>query len=144
MIQEAKPRYLVDINVLLDYLQQRQPWYPQARALFLAERQERLDIYIATNTVSTLFYLVRQHEPPRKALLTLEILLQRVRLADVTGAVIMRAFRLGLEDLEDGIQAAAALEAGIPALVTRDAKDFRKVEGLQILGPDIAVAALRP
>lgn len=137
-----KPRYLLDINVLLDYMQQRQPWYPQAKALFLAERQEKVDLYIAANTVPTLFYLIRQKGSTRKAIAKLEILLQRVRLADVTTRVIELAFRLGLEDLEDGIQVAAALEAGIPVLVTRDSKHFGRIPAPQILSPEIAVAAL--
>ncbi len=52
------------------------------------------------------------------------------------------AFHLGLDDLEDGIQAAAAIEAGIPVLVSRNLKDFGRIESLQVLAPEIAVAAL--
>ncbi|MBL0313561.1 MAG: PIN domain-containing protein [Holophagaceae bacterium] len=137
-----KPRYLLDINVLLDYMQQRHPWYPQAKALFQAEHQEKVDLYIAANTIPTLFYLIRHKDSARKAITKLEILLQRVRVADVTARVIERAFRLGFDDLEDGIQAAAAQEAGIPVLVTRDSRHFGKIATLQILTPEIAVAAL--
>ncbi len=137
-----KPRYLLDVNVLLDYMQQRQPWYPQAKALFQAERQEMVDLFIAANTVPTIFYLIRQKDSARKAITKLEILLQRIRLVDVTARVIKQAFRLGLDDLEDGIQVAAALEAGIPVLVTRDSKHFGKIPTPQILTPEIAVAAL--
>ena len=137
-----KPRYMLDINVLLDYLQQRQPWYPQAKALFQAELQEKVDLFIAANTVPTIFYLIRQKDSARKAITKLEILLQRIRLADVTARVIELAFRLGLDDLEDGIQVAAALEAGIPVLVTRDSKHFGRIATPQILSPEIAVAAL--
>lgn len=138
----SKPKYLLDINVLLDYMQQRQPWYPHAKALFLAERQEKVDLCIAANSISTLFYLIRQKDSSRRAVTKLEILLQRVRLADVTARVVKQAFRLGLEDLEDGLQVAAALEAGIPVLVTRDLKHFGKIATPQILTPEIAVAAL--
>lgn len=137
-----KPRYLLDINVLLDYMQQRHPWYPQAKALFQAERQEKVDLYIAANTIPTIFYLIRQKDSARKAIVKLEVLLQRVRVADVTARVIERAFRLGFDDLEDGIQAAAAQEAGIPVLVTRDSRHFGKIATLQILTPEIAAAAL--
>jgi predicted nucleic acid-binding protein len=101
-----------------------------------------VDLYIAANTIPTLFYLIRQKDSARKAIAKLEILLQRVRLADVTGRVIEQAFRLGLDDLEDGIQIAAALEAGIPVLVTRDIKHFGRIASPQILLPEIAVAAL--
>lgn len=139
----ARPRYLLDINVVLDFLQQREPWYPLAKALFQAEAQERVDLFIAANTVATLHFLIRKKDSPRKAMTKIEILLQRLRVADVTATVITRALRLGLDDLEDGIQASAAIEAGLPVLVTRNLKDFGRIESLQILSPEIAVAALR-
>ena len=139
----ATPRYLLDVNVVLDYLQQRQPWYLDAKALFLAERQEKVDLYIAANSVATLHYLIRKHDTKKKALAKIQVLLQRLRLADVGAGAIVRALNLDLEDLEDGIQAGAALEAGIPVLVTRDPRDFGRIEALQILSPEIAAAALR-
>jgi len=42
---QAKPRYLLDINIVLDYLLQRAPWYPLAKALFVAESQEQVDLF---------------------------------------------------------------------------------------------------
>ena len=137
-----KPRYLLDINIVLDYLQQRQPWYPMAKALFLAEAQEKVDLFIAANTVPTLHFFIRKKDPRKKALAKIELLLRRLRIADVTGVVITSALRLGLEDLEDGVQACAAVEAGIPVLVTRNLKDFGRIASLQVIPPEIAVAAL--
>ena len=142
MSAQGKPRYLLDINIVLDYLQQRNPWYPLAKALFQAESQERVDLFIAANTVATLHYFIRQKDSRKKALAKIAMLLHRLRVADVTGAVITCALQLEKDDLEDGIQAGAALEAGIPTLVTRNPKDFGRIEALQILTPEIAVAAL--
>jgi predicted nucleic acid-binding protein len=137
-----KPHYMLDINIVLDYLQQRQPWYPLAKALFMAESQEKVDLFIAANTIATLHFFIRKKDSKKKALAKIEILLRRLRLADVTAAVISRALQLGLEDLEDGIQAGAAIESRIPVLVTRNAKDFGHMEDLQILPPEVALAAL--
>ena len=139
----AKPRYLLDLNIVLDFLQRREPWVSAARGLFEAERQERVDLYVSADAISTLFYQARKSLPATKAALMIELLLQRLRIADVTGAVLQRAFRLGLPDLEDAIQAAAALEAGIGVLVSRDAKDFMGLTDIQVLSPDIALAALQ-
>jgi predicted nucleic acid-binding protein len=133
---------MLDINIVLDYLQQRQPWYPLAKALFMAESQEKVDLFIAANTIATLHFFIRKKDSKKKALAKIEILLRRLRLADVTAAVISRALQLGLEDLEDGIQAGAAIESRIPVLVTRNAKDFGHMEDLQILPPEVALAAL--
>ena len=141
-MSNAKPRYLLDLNVVLDFLQRREPWYPAARRLFEAERREKVDLYLSADAVSTLFYQARKVLPAAKAATMMEILLNRLRIADVTGAVIHRAFRLGMGDLEDAIQAAAALEAGIGVLVTRDAGDYKELKELQVLAPEIALAGL--
>jgi len=113
-----------------------------ARALFQAESQEKVDLFIAANTIATLHFFIRKKDSKQKALAKIDILLRRLRLADVTGAVIARALELGLDDLEDGIQAGAAIEARVPVLVTRNAKDFGHMEDLQILAPELALAAL--
>ena len=142
MTPAFKPRYLLDINIVLDYLQQREPWYPLAKALFQAESREEVDLYVAANTIATLHFFIRKKDSRKKAPAKIEILLHRLRVADVTGAVLRRALQLGLEDLEDGIQAGAALEAGIPVLVTRNTGDFGHLEALQIIPPEVALAAL--
>ena len=142
MSPSSKPRYLLDINIVLDYLQQRDPWYPLAKGLFLAESQEKVDLFIAANTIATLHYFIRRKDSRKKALAKVEILLRRLRIADVTGAVISLALQMGLEDLEDGIQAGAAIESRIPVLVTRNTKDFGHMDALQILPPEVALAAL--
>jgi predicted nucleic acid-binding protein len=142
VIPSPKPRYLLDINIVLDYLLQREPWYPLAKGLFQAESREQVDLFIATNTIATLHFFIRKKDSRKKALAKIEVLLRRLRLADVTGSVIAQALQLGLEDLEDGIQAGAAIASGIPVLVTRNCKDFGRIEGLQILSPEVALAAL--
>jgi len=138
----ARPRYLLDINIVLDYLFQREPWYPMAKGLFTAESQEQVELFISANTITTLHFLIRKKDSKKKALAKIEILLRRLRLADVTTAAIGCALRLGLEDLEDGIQAGAAIEAGIPVLVSRNLKDYGRIESLQVISPEVALAAL--
>ncbi len=142
MNAHAKPHYLLDINIVMDYLLQRDPWYPMAKALFTAESQEKVDLFIAANTIATLHFFIRKRDSRKKANAKIAILLRRLRLADVTGAVIACAIQLGLDDLEDGIQAGAAIEAGIPVLVTRNVRDFGRMQRLQIIPPEVALAAI--
>jgi len=140
---QVKPRYLLDINIVLDYLLQREPWYPMAKALFMAESQEQVDLFIAANTLATIHFFIRKKDSRKKALAKLEILLSRLRIADLTGAVIAQAIRLELDDFEDGIQAGAVIESRIPVLVTRNLKDYARTESLQVIPPEVALAAIR-
>jgi hypothetical protein len=57
--------------------------------------------------------------------------------APVTKASLERALGFGMEDYEDAIQAASAVEAGVGTLVTRDGSGYRD------LPPDL-LAVLTP
>ena len=84
MTARAKPRYFLDANVVLDYLLQRQPWYPSAKALFLAEHQEKVDLFVSANTVATIHYLIRKKDSKKKALAKIGMLLRRLRSVSYT------------------------------------------------------------
>lgn len=137
------PKFLLDLNVVLDYMAQRQPWYAAASAIFQAEARAQASLFVSGAGVSTLAYILQEGRTRQKARVAVEIMLRRLRVATVDQAVVDLAFKLNLPDFEDAIQAAAAIEAGIPILVTRDAGHFKGLgDRLQVLAPEVAAAAL--
>ncbi len=116
---------LFDLNVILDVLQQRQPFYPaSAAAMALAERGQVAGL-VAAHSLSTLFHLAAKSGSPESARVILSTLLQVLRVAAVDQAVIEDALRLPYRDFEDALQMAAAVEAGAAYVVTRDLEGFR-------------------
>jgi len=121
----TRPRVLIDLNILLDVLQQRDKFYAASvRVLSLAEAGW-IDGVVAAHSLTTLFYLMAKYRNTEQARLTLTQLLVFLSVAAVDQAVIEGALNLPYRDFEDAVQMAAALHAGAAYLVTRNPLDFK-------------------
>lgn len=145
------PGLLLDLNVILDFLQDRQPHARHADLLFSAGAGSRVALWVSGDAPSTLFHVLerqfRQDREPRPSLRAQELirtLLTRVSVAPVTKEALQRAIDWGMEDFEDAIQAACALEAGVGWVVTRDGAGYRDLPPnmLAVMSPAEALAHL--
>ena len=128
-------KVLVDTNVILDIVLERQPFVEQAVALLELTRQNRVDVFLSATTITDLYYIVRRAKDRQTALDFLRDLLLFVDIAAVDREVILRAMDAGMTDFEDAVQAASAQHAGIDAVVTRNLEDFQD-SGLTIYDPE--------
>lgn len=120
-----KLNVLFDLNVILDVLQKREPFYTaSARALAGAE-VGLVEGWVAAHSLTTLFYLLARYESPAQARVTLADLLNIVSVAAVDQAVIERALALPYPDFEDAVQMMAAVRIGADYLVTRNVRDYK-------------------
>lgn len=119
-------RVLYDTNVLLDVLLKRGPFLADSAAALDAVGQGQVDGYIAGHAVPTLFYLLRRELSVTKSRHVLADLLTKMRVAPVTDAGIRRALDGGFKDFEDGVTHAAAREAKVVVIVTRNVRNFTK------------------
>ena len=113
-------RALLDINVILDVLQRRQPFYEDSAAVLAGAETGRLTGLVAAHSVTTLFYLLAKFGSPDTARVNTIELLSVLEVAPVDGHVLEQALALPYHDLEDAVQMAAARQAGAEYLVTRD------------------------
>jgi len=113
-------RALLDINVILDVLQRRQPFYEDSAAVLAAAETGGLSGLVAAHSVTTLFYLLAKFGSPDTARVNTIELLSVLEVAPVDGHVLEQALALPYRDLEDAVQMAAARQAGADYLVTRD------------------------
>jgi predicted nucleic acid-binding protein len=121
----ARLRVLIDLNVILDVLQRRQPFYDMsARALASAETG-LIDGWVAAHSLTTLFYLVARYDSPEQARVALTDLMSFLSVAAVDQAVVEQALNLPYPDFEDAVQMMAAVRSGVDYLVTRDVRNFR-------------------
>ncbi|GAB4499481.1 MAG: hypothetical protein OHK0052_14620 [Anaerolineales bacterium] len=136
----SKPlRVLFDLNVLLDVLQQRQPFYSNsARALACAELG-LVQGWVAPHSLTTLFYLYAKWQSPETARVVLTDLLRIVSVTTVNASTIQTALALPYRDFEDAVQVASAAQAALTHVVTRNRRDFQP-ELLPTLEPSDLVA----
>ena len=121
----AKPRALIDLNILLDVLQRREPFYEASARLLAAAETGRVEGWLAAHSVTTLFYLVAKDQSPEQARATITSLLQFLSIAPVTQATIEQALNLSCRDFEDAVQMMAAMQCKADFLVTRNSKDYQ-------------------
>ena len=115
---------LVDTNIVLDLLLEREPYIEGAIALFDHIERGQVTGYIAATTITNIFYILRKAQGREVALAAIKRLLIGLRLCSVDRQTVETALSLGLKDFEDSIQLACATLAQLDAIVTRNAKDF--------------------
>lgn len=119
------PKILIDINILLDVLQLREPFYEaSARLLALAETG-RVKGYIAAHSITTLFYLIQKDQSSAQARANITSLLQILEIAPVDQNTIEQALNLDYRDFEDAVQMISALQCKAEYLITRNVSDYQ-------------------
>jgi predicted nucleic acid-binding protein len=118
-------KILLDTNVLLDVLLDRQPYVAASAAIWAAVETGILQGMLAAHAVTTIHYLIRKELGNTKADRVVAALLRVFNVAAVDGGVVQAALQLQFSDFEDAVTAAAAKLAGCDFIVTRDPKGFR-------------------
>jgi predicted nucleic acid-binding protein len=118
-------RVLIDTNIVLDFLLQREPFSQDAELLFQAIDVGEVVGYVTATTLTDIFYISRRHtrsiEQARQAV---SETLTALMVCPVDRVVLELAFNSGLPDFEDAVQIFSAVAQGLEAIVTRDAQGF--------------------
>lgn len=114
----------VDINVLLDVFQRREPHHDaSAQVLGLVVSGDIRGVFPA-HGLTTLYYLVRKHASRPDAETAMDEVLRHFQIGNLDAAGWQRARQLGLADFEDGVVAAVAAQTGSAFIITRNVEDF--------------------
>ena len=120
-----KPSILIDLNVLLDVLQKREPFYQASAELLAAVETGQVEGYIAAHSVTTLFYLIQKGRSASEAKALLTNLLQLVKILPIDHSTIEQALNLTYQDFEDAVQMISAVQNKLDYLITRNVKDYQ-------------------
>lgn len=121
-------KLLVDTNIVLDLVLEREDWAMEAAELLTAIDQGRAEGYIAGHSVTTVYYVVSRGRDQSAARQAVSDLLDILEVVPPGDTIFRRALTLPRRDYEDAVQAACALKIGADFIVTRNAKDFEGVE----------------
>ena len=125
---------LIDTNVLLDIILEREPFVEAAEQIFEAAKHAPIDLFMSATTVTDVYYIARKEKGHGQTLVLIEDLLQCVEVVSVSKAVILHALHSGLPDFEDAVQEGTAKQANISIIVTRNGADFKKSD-LDVYSP---------
>jgi len=118
-------KLLIDTNIILDALMNREPWAKPAQEIILAVAEEKAEGCATASSFTDIHYLLRKHlrdkERTKQALLGL---LTVVNILDVTGLDCEKAFDLPMSDYEDALLAHCGKRHKVDRIITRNLKHF--------------------
>jgi predicted nucleic acid-binding protein len=117
-------RVLIDTNVALDHLLDRQPFAADATAIWEANARGQCEAYVSAITPVNVFYIARKLKDANTARLIVASLLAACRVCLLDQTALQAALSLSLRDYEDAVQVASALQSQMDAIITRDTRDF--------------------
>ena len=122
---EHKLNVVFDLNILLDVLQAREPFYEFSARLLAVAETGKIQGWLAAHSVTTLFYLIAKDKSSDQARVTLTNLLQFLKISPINETTIEQALNLPYRNFEDAVQAASALQIHADYLVSRNIKDYQ-------------------
>lgn len=137
----SKIKVLFDLNIILDVLQEREPFYESSAQLLAHAETGEIQGFVAPHSLTTLFYLVQKDKSAAHAKITITNILQILKIAAIDQSTIEQALSLSYKDFEDAVQMMAAVQCKADYLVTRNVKDFQPAP-LSVIQPSELLALL--
>jgi len=117
-------KILLDTNVVLDLLLQREPFSNEAVTIFSLVESKKFDAYLCATTITTIYYLVSKNLKKSQADKVIEDLLQLFKIAEVNKEVLLSSLQNNGKDFEDSVLYTSAKFSSVDIIITRDKKGF--------------------
>lgn len=128
-------RVLLDTDVILDFILQRQPFYAEAKEIFTRLAKGDFEAYVCDITILNTFYIARKQFDTIQIRAEISKLLQVVNSCSANYQILQTALTSTIGDYEDAVQNEVAIEENLDAIITRNTKDFTNSK-LKIYAPD--------
>ncbi len=117
-------KVLLDLNVVLDVVLNREPWVADAKQIWNSHQSGVIDGFLAATELTNLFYIVRRTAGEPAARTAVRACLVTFHIEPVGQTTLEEADRQPGLDFEDNVCIACAIAAEIDCIVTRDPAGF--------------------
>lgn len=129
-------RLMIDTNIFLDVLLQREPFFESARNVLRLCEEKKVQGFLSASSATDIFYIVKKGlQSTDAAYKALGAVLDIVKILTVTNEDVLNAFMRKAADFEDCLLATCAKSNKCTAIVTRNKKDFLDF-GIPLLSPE--------
>ena len=118
--------YLIDANVLLDIVLEREGLAEATRCLDVFDENDHLSAWVAAHTISVIYYVGRPKLGKSAISDWIRESLELLEMAPLSSVQTIKSFEYGMGDFEDAMQVASAESIGAVGIITRNTKDFKK------------------
>ena len=127
---------LIDSDVILDSLFDRQPFAEYSTAILSMCESEEIHGFLTPLIYSNVYYLLRQTAKHDKVIEKLKQLLAITDVLQMDRGVVETALNSGFKDFEDALQNFSAVNnSKIDLIITRNIKDYKSSE-LAVFTPE--------
>lgn len=126
---------LLDTCIVVDFLQQREPFFDDANAIFEAAATDKFSAFITAKSVTDIYYLMHHvlHDN-EKTKDILRSLLEIIDTADSMADDVIKALDSKVSDFEDAVMCETAIRLKMDCIVTRNDRDYKNAR-IPILTP---------
>ena len=129
-------RLMIDINIFLDVLLQREPFFESSKAVLKLCEDKKVQGFLSASSTTDIFDIVRKClQSTDLAYKALGSILDIVKVLTVTNDDVLNVFMQKATDFEDCLLATCAKSNKCAAIVTRDKKDFLDF-GITLMSPE--------
>lgn len=118
-------KILIDTNVILDVLCNRQDFVADSLKVFQYCEANQITGYISALSVPNIVYIMRKELDKEKIREILTTLTSIFTVVDLRETDLMKAAESDFGDYEDAVQSVCAARAKVNFIVTRNVKDFK-------------------
>mgnify|MGYP006274087949 CR=1 FL=1 len=127
-------RVLLDTNIILDFLLEREPFFTEANVLFQSILSREVQGYVTATTLTDIFYIAKKSKGAEIAKQYVSNILVIMKICPVNRRILQTAISSNLKDFEDAVQLVCATRLNLDAIITRDRQGFAGAS-LPILSP---------
>ncbi len=118
---------LIDTCVVMDFLQHREPFADDAKAIFRAAACEQFKGCITAKSATDIYYLThRCTHNDKEARNKLNSLLSIISMIDTASVYIFHALSSETTDFEDAVMIETASRSHVACIITHNQKDYKK------------------
>ena len=134
---------LLDSNIILDWLQQREPFYQNARKIVESCMFGNLAGFVTSHSLCDMYYILRKDFSLEQRLNFIRLISERCTvITENANDFIAVTNNPVTKDLEDGLQMQCAAQNELNYIVTRNIKDFTD-SSVPAIMPEDFIAMLR-
>ena len=126
---------LLDTNVIMDALQERQPFDVEAKEILIHAQNGDFACYFTANAATDIFYLYTKARDLRAARQVLDFLLATYKVVSVAHEDCINAMSIPIDDFEDALVSVCARKVGADYIISRDDQFLRSNSPVKVIDP---------
>lgn len=134
---------LLDTNIIMDALQERQPFDSAAKTILMLGQSKKIKCCFTANAATDIFFLYSKTRGRETAKEALRFLLNIYDVLSITQKDCKKALALPNDDFEDALVEVCAINAKADYIISRDERFASVAEKVKVIKPDTLLDILK-